>query len=206
MVRANRHVFAAAALCAIFVVAALISPWAEARSRHGQGSATPDASTEASPATGPGPGTGTGAAYMTLTNGGSESDRVLGGSVEVAEIIEIHDMKIDGGVMTMIPLVDGLEIPAGGTVVLKPQSLHVMLINLNRDLKPGDQFDLTLTFERAGDVVIPVTVGPDAPADAPPVTAGNITISGAWSRPAPMLSSGADHGAPIGSPVATPGT
>lgn len=193
-----------AMLCSLLMFAAFTSPWAAAHSAKDDAAtpaATPADSPEASPGASHGErsdaGTGTGAAYMTVTNGGAESDRLLGGSADVAQIVEIHDMKIEGGVMRMIPLIDGLEVPGGQSVSLQPQGFHVMLIDLTRDLKPGEQFDLTLTFERAGDVVVPVVIGPAAPEGAAAVSAGEITIAGAWSRPAPMLSPGTghDHGA-----------
>lgn len=156
---------------------------------------------EASPAASPahGTGTGTGAVYLTISNGGTEPDRLLGGVADVARIIEIHDMAIEGGVMRMTPLVDGLEIPAGDSVSLEPQGYHVMLIDLTRDLRPGDRFDLTLRFERAGEVVVPVTVGGGAPEGEPAVGGGDIAVTGAWSRPAPMLSA-----VDAGTPAATP--
>ncbi|MBT6136007.1 MAG: copper chaperone PCu(A)C, partial [Rhodospirillaceae bacterium] len=53
---------------------------------------------------------------------------------------------------------EALEIPAGGTVVLKPGSDHVMLMGLKAPLKKGTRFELSLTFDKSGTVVIPVQV------------------------------------------------
>jgi copper(I)-binding protein len=175
----------------LLLVGGFAGAWASARAAHHE--ATPGASPMAAT------GTGTGAVYLTVANGGNGADCLLGGSTDVARVIEIHDMAIEGGVMRMIPLPDGLEIPAGGSVALEPQGYHVMLIDLTRDLRPGDRFDLTLRFQRAGEVVVPVMVGSGVPEGEPGVTAGDITVSGAWSRPAPMLTAGA-----AGTPVATP--
>lgn len=162
---------------------------------------TPSASPAASPAT----NTGTGAAYMQIRNDGASADTLVGATTDVAQIVEIHTMAIDGGVMTMKPLPAGLEIPAGETVSLEPQGYHVMLINLTRDLRPGDQFQLTLAFANAGDVAVTVTVGTGAPEDADAVTAGDLTIEGVWSRSAPMLTAGGaapdDHGTPAATPT-----
>src|SRR6185503_11771919 len=54
--------------------------------------------------------------YLKITNTGTTPDRLTGGSVEVAKRFEIHEMKMDGGVMKMRELKDGLDIPAGATV------------------------------------------------------------------------------------------
>ena len=51
-----------------------------------------------------------------------------------------------------------VEIPAGGSLQLKPGSYHVMLIGLARDLAVGDTIDLTLTFEKAGSITVKAQV------------------------------------------------
>jgi copper(I)-binding protein len=148
--------------------------------------------------------TGTGAAYMEIRNDGTDADTLLSAATDVAQVVEIHSMEIDGGVMTMRPLPEGLTIPAGETVLLEPQGYHVMLINLTRDLRPGDRFRLTLTFANAGEVAVSVVVSAGKPDDAEAVTAGDLTIEGAWSRPAPMLDGGGTVRDHHGTPAATP--
>ncbi len=64
----------------------------------------------------------------------------------VASIVEIHEMKMDGGMMKM-NAVDRLPLPAGKAVDLKPGSYHVMLMGLAGPLRAGDIVPLTLTFE-----------------------------------------------------------
>ena len=54
--------------------------------------------------------------------------------------------------------IDSLEIPAGGSVELKPGGYHIMLIDLTRELKAGDKFDITLKFANAGDVKVTAEV------------------------------------------------
>jgi len=65
-------------------------------------------------------------------------------------------------------MVDGgrIEIPAGGTVIMEPGGLHLMLINLTEPLEAGAAYPLTLKFERAGEWTLHVPVADDAPADA----------------------------------------
>jgi hypothetical protein len=89
---------------------------------------------------------------MLLVNKGDEADRLLAGKTGVAEVVEIHETVMSGDVMMMQMLPDGLEIPAGGEVLLKPGSYHVMLIGIKRDLKVGDTFTLDLQFEKSGSI------------------------------------------------------
>ena len=83
-------------------------------------------------------------AFMRLT---SPADTTL---VDVASpaatIVEIHEMKKDGGMMKM-NAVDKLPVPAGKPVDLKPGGYHVMLFDLKQPLTEGDIVPLTLTFE-----------------------------------------------------------
>ena len=150
--------------------------------------------------------TGTAAAFMVIKNGGAEEDVLLGGETEVAQVVEVHEMADVDGVMQMRPLTDGLAIPAGGEVALDPGGYHIMLMGLTEDLTNGKTYDLTLHFEKAGDVTVPVTVRPRAElaADATPaapVTAGDLSIVDAWSRPAPATGLG-DMGTPAAAPHA----
>jgi copper(I)-binding protein len=64
----------------------------------------------------------------------------------VAKIVEIHEMKMEGGMMKM-SAIDKLALPAGKAVELKPGSYHVMLMDLVQPLKEGETVPLTLTFE-----------------------------------------------------------
>ena len=64
----------------------------------------------------------------------------------VAKIVEVHEMKMDAGVMKM-QAVDRLALPAGKAVELKPGGYHVMLMDLTQTLKEGDTVPVTLTFE-----------------------------------------------------------
>jgi copper(I)-binding protein len=95
---------------------------------------------------------GTGAVFMLLKNVGSEPDRLTGGQTDVAEVVEIHETVMEGEVMKMQMLPDGLEVAAKGEVLLKPGSYHVMLIGIKRDLKVGDTFTLDLQFEKSGSI------------------------------------------------------
>jgi periplasmic copper chaperone A len=103
-------------------------------------------------------GAKTGAVYMTLDNKSGTADRLTGASSDVADKLQIHEMKVENGVMKMREIAGGLPIPSGGSVVLKPGSYHVMLIGLKKPLTAGEKFPLTLTFEKAGNISVTVPV------------------------------------------------
>lgn len=94
------------------------------------------------------------AGYITIHNHGSEPDRLIGGSVDFAAKVDVHEMKLFDGVMTMRPLADGLVIPAGETVTLKPGADHLMFMKLSEPMQKGEMRTVTLQFEKAGNVEI----------------------------------------------------
>jgi len=96
--------------------------------------------------------------YMKLINTGKEPDRLVGGSVPIAGKFEIHEMSMDGGVMKMRPLPNGIEIKPGQTVELKPGSFHLMFVGLKEPLEKGKRVKGTLQFEKAGTVEVEYAV------------------------------------------------
>ena len=92
--------------------------------------------------------------YLKITNKGQVADTLVSVSAEFAGMSEIHEMAMEGDVMKMQMLPDGLGVPAGGEVLLKPGSYHVMLIGMKRTLKLGDTFTLDLRFEKSGDLTV----------------------------------------------------
>lgn len=85
-------------------------------------------------------------AFMKLTS--KEGAKLVGAASPVAEVVEVHEMRLEGDVMKMraAPVI---ELPAGKTVELKPGSYHVMLMDLKSPLKQGDTVPLTLTIKDA---------------------------------------------------------
>lgn len=99
-----------------------------------------------------------GAAYLTIKNNGDEADALIGASSpEIAEHIEFHRHTQENGMMRMRPVAK-VEIPPGGVAMLRPHGYHMMLFDLRRPLKPGDELPVTLTFERAGTIEVRVKV------------------------------------------------
>lgn len=94
------------------------------------------------------------AGFMTITNTGKMDDRLVKAGSDISAMTQIHTMRMEGDVMKMEELPEGIVIPAGGSVVLKPRSLHIMFMGLKQQLGEGEVFNGTLTFEKAGTVSI----------------------------------------------------
>lgn len=100
------------------------------------------------------PGAPVSGGYMVIRNTGNAPDRLISASVDFAGKTEIHEMAMENDIMKMRELADGLEIPAGGEVVLKPGGYHVMFMKLQEQLKEGESRKATLVFEKAGPVEV----------------------------------------------------
>ncbi len=158
-------ILAAVALLAMLLITACAPPasapatgiqasgvWARAANA---GEMKSDASSDSGMAMGGGMNS---AVYMVLANDSATPDRLLSAAADVAGAVEIHESIMDGDVMRMQQLPDGIEIPANGQVELKPAGLHVMLIGLTKDLNPGETFPVTLQFEQAGAITVEAEV------------------------------------------------
>ena len=86
-------------------------------------------------------------AFMQLT--ASQPTTLVGVASPVAGVAEVHEMKMDGDVMRMRALPNGLALPAGKTVALTPGGYHVMLMDLKATLPKDSTIPLTLTFKDA---------------------------------------------------------
>ena len=104
------------------------------------------------------PGAKVAGGYFTVINKGSAPDRLLSISSDISDKAELHEMGVKDGVMTMRPVAGGLEIPAGGKVILGPGSYHVMFMDLKQPPREGEMFAATLTFEKAGTVTVKFAV------------------------------------------------
>ena len=109
----------------------------------------------------------TAAVYATLLS--AAGDRLTGASTPAAAQADLHMMSMDNGVMKMRQI-DGIDLPPGQTVTLKPGGYHIMLTGLAKPLAEGQTFPMTLTFAKAGprDVTVIVQkVGATGPASMP---------------------------------------
>ena len=95
------------------------------------------------------PGAKVTAGYLDITNNGDD-DRLIAVEIKGANKSEIHTMSMDGGIMKMRPLNDGIDLPKGETISLAPGGLHLMFMKLDDFPNKGEMADLTLIFEKAG--------------------------------------------------------
>ena len=99
------------------------------------------------------------AAFMGLKNHGAEDDRLIAATSPAAKRVELHTHQSSGdGVMKMVKIEGGIEIEGGGAAMLKRGGDHVMLMGLVEPLKQGDRIEVTLTFEKAGDVTLEIPI------------------------------------------------
>lgn len=98
------------------------------------------------------------AAYMVIENTGTAPDRLIAAEGDVAEKIELHQTKPKDGMMVMEMVQGGIEVPAKGSVVLKPGDYHIMLIGVKQDLSVGKTFKLNLKFQSGKEIPVELTV------------------------------------------------
>ncbi|QBM17806.1 hypothetical protein MARI_19270 [Marinobacter sp. JH2] len=106
------------------------------------------------------PGTPMGVGYMTITNHGADEVRLVAAESPRAGHVSIHETSMHEGMMRMQPLSNGLDIPAGSTVELKPRSYHLMLEQLTKPLMEGEMIPVQLDFENAEDITVKLVVQP----------------------------------------------
>jgi periplasmic copper chaperone A len=106
------------------------------------------------------PGVTVTAGYGKITNTGTVADRLIGASLSGALGAEIHSTTERDGIVKMRPLRDGIPIPAGQTVELKPGNLHIMFSGLTSPLEEDTYVDGTLTFQKAGKIAVEFFVEP----------------------------------------------
>ena len=98
------------------------------------------------------------AVYFVIKNNTSSDDVFMSATTDIAEAAEAHmSMQNDQGVVSMHPM-ETVPVPTGQDVAFKPGNLHIMLVNLNRDLKVNDVFTLKLRFQNAGEIKLQVEV------------------------------------------------
>lgn len=102
-----------------------------------------------------------GGGYLTIVNAG-DADRLVSVSSDRAGSVQIHQMKMDGGVMEMREMKDGIAVPAHGSLELKPGGYHLMFMDVAKPFKEGETIAATLVFEKAGPVDVKLAVGPVA--------------------------------------------
>jgi copper(I)-binding protein len=132
---------------------------------------------------------------MTITNTGSEADKLVGAKSMIAEAGGTHTHVRDGSVVNMVP-VGAIDIPAGHTVTLQPGGMHVMFYGLKKPLEEGGQYLLALRFANAGEATLPVEVLKSTAM----IYSGGPAVMGPGMAGAPMMGtsmSGPQGGSPM---------
>jgi hypothetical protein len=103
------------------------------------------------------PAASAGTVYLTISNTGTEEDRLIAVSSPVAEMAHLHrSIQVNGA--TSMVMVQAVDVPAGESVALEPGGLHIMLMGMKSPLKKGGMVALVLTFAKAGEVKLEVPV------------------------------------------------
>lgn len=105
----------------------------------------------------PGIEKGNAGTFFILENSTSVDDRLISAESDITQTVEIHLSSMEEGVMKMSPQ-EFVAVPAKSKVEFKPGGYHLMLIGLERTMQIGDEFNITLVFENAGTLNLPVTV------------------------------------------------
>jgi len=116
------------------------------------------------------PGAQVAAGFLSVDNTGKSDDRLVGVTTTAAERVEIHQMRVDGTIMRMRQVTDGVALPAGKQVTLAPGGYHLMFIKPKQAWKAGDHIKATLQFAKAGKVEVEFSVA-EAGATPKPETA-----------------------------------
>ncbi|GAB4218061.1 MAG: hypothetical protein Fur007_22370 [Rhodoferax sp.] len=124
-------------------------------------------------------------AFMTLKS--DHGGKLVGAASPVAGVVQVHEMKMDAGVMKMAEVQGGLQLPADKAVELKPGGFHIMLMDLKAPLTAGSTVPLTLVVKDDKGIESKVDVQVPVAAKAP--------MGAAHEAPLDHAAHGAQHGA-----------
>lgn len=99
-----------------------------------------------------------GAGYLSITNSGPAPDRLLGARSEASQEVQLHASRLEGDIMTMTPLPEGIVIGPGETIRLEPGGMHIMFIGPKAPFVEGETVPVTLIFEMAGEIALSLPV------------------------------------------------
>lgn len=133
--------------------------------------------------------------YLTIENHGAQPDRLLSASSPAAAKLEIHQVTMQDGIMTMRPLDDGLAIPADATVTLAPGGDHIMFVGLTAPFEEGQRIAVSLNFAHSGKIDTIFEVGS--------VGAKGPRLQIASNESSPVAPAAAAKAAPIDEPFFT---
>jgi len=105
------------------------------------------------------PGQVNGAGYVQIDNQSSQGDRLISVNTTGVNRVELHTVLTENGVAKMRE-VNGIDVPASGTVKLMPGGFHIMFLGLTEPFKAGAIVPVTLKFEKAGEVKVNFEIKP----------------------------------------------
>lgn len=97
-------------------------------------------------------------AFLSIANKGPEDDRLIAANSPLADRVELHGIRVVGADIEMRPLANGVAVPAGNTMTLKPRGYHLLLLGVKQPLAKGSTLPVTLTFEKAGAIAVDFAV------------------------------------------------
>lgn len=98
--------------------------------------------------------------FVAITNEGTEPDRLIGVTSDIAAKTELHESRVDAnGMGSMVP-VEAIDIPPGGTVNLEHGGYHIMFMGLSGPLTEGQMVKVVLIFEKAGRAEVEFMIDP----------------------------------------------
>ncbi len=104
------------------------------------------------------------AAYMTIVS--NEDTSLIAIDSDVADVIEIHSMSMENGVMKM-RMLDTLDLIAGKPTELSPGGFHLMLFDLKKPLTAGKEAHFTLHFKNKAGQEKTISITSPIKAEAP---------------------------------------
>ena len=93
-----------------------------------------------------------GAIFMIIHNHSKNNDRLLSAKTNISKMTQLHSSEMDGDVMKLVHLKEGFEIPSHGHLALEHGGRHIMLMGLLETLEKDSHFQLTLVFEKTGEI------------------------------------------------------
>jgi hypothetical protein len=106
----------------------------------------------------PGAAGQTSAIYMTIENPNASADELLGAATNAAKMTELHKTVTDENGVSTMQRQPQVDLPSRSKVVFEPGGLHIMLMNLQHELKPGDVISVILNFKNAGEIMLEIPV------------------------------------------------
>jgi copper(I)-binding protein len=103
------------------------------------------------------PGQPNSAVFMQIDNGSDQDLALVGAASPVAKVVELHTHRLEDGMMKM-RRVEQIDLPAGSRVSLQPGGLHLMLIGLKQQLRPGEDVAVSLTLDDGSELALSAPV------------------------------------------------